>query len=414
MMLQPSRRMHSVCAALRRRPSAAVANHGRLHRQQHHLLHSTAAAAAEANFAVARADCSGSLGSSTAPPVRIGFIGAGDISNLHAEGLRACGAGSAELVGIWSRADAVVPSPAAKASEYGCALYDSAEDLCADETIDAIFVLTNFETHEKYATMAMEAGKHVLVEKPVGATVAELQRMQSVARRRGVVCVPGHNYIHEAPLVRARGMVESGELGRLTSVYVMYNIEHPEQVCARFPGVIRQIMTHHAYVAIYLLGSDPANAPAQLSCFRSTIRDEDGGTAPQENHAQVSLRTEGGTLIHLCASFAADDHSSDPWSFYVKLIGTKGSVRYSYNDWVVNAQADNGVHSHSYVPYPHTVRDLDRHFVEQVLGAAAAAPLSTMDDAILCQRICEAAERSAEEGEPGGVPTLESGPYDMD
>eukprot|EP01047_Picozoa_sp_COSAG01_P015721 COSAG01_NODE_791_length_13556_cov_214.163930_9_plen_131_part_00 len=128
------------------------------------------------------------------------------------------------------------------------------------------------------------------------------------------------------------------------------------------------------------------------------------------NHAQVSLRTEGGTLIHLCASFAADDHSSDPWSFYVKLIGTKGSVRYSYNDWVINARADNGVHSHSYVPYPHTVRDLDRHFVERVLGPAAAAPLSTMDDAILCQRICEAAERSAEEGEPGGVAILESGP----
>eukprot|EP01047_Picozoa_sp_COSAG01_P015723 COSAG01_NODE_791_length_13556_cov_214.163930_11_plen_219_part_00 len=194
MMLRPSRRLHSVCAALRRRPSAAVANYR-------------------------------SLGSSTAPPVRIGFIGAGDISNLHAEGLRAC-AGSAELVGLWSRADAAVPSPAAKASEYGCALYDSAEDLCADETIDAIFVLTNFETHEKYATMAMEAGKHVLVEKPVGATVAELQRMQSVARRRGVVCVPGHNYIHEAPLVRARGMVESGELGRLTSVYVMCHLRH--------------------------------------------------------------------------------------------------------------------------------------------------------------------------------------------
>ena len=41
-------------------------------------------------------------------------------------------------MGLWSRADAAVPSPAAKASEYGCALYDSAEDLCADETIDAI------------------------------------------------------------------------------------------------------------------------------------------------------------------------------------------------------------------------------------------------------------------------------------
>jgi predicted dehydrogenase len=77
--------------------------------------------------------------------------------------------------------------------------------------------------------------------------------------------------------------------------------------------------------------------------------------------------------------------------------GTKGSARYSYNDWVVNARADNGVHSHSYVPYPHTVRDLDKHFVESVL-ANGEEPLSSMDDAILCQQICEAAEIAAEEG----------------
>jgi|EP01043_Picozoa_sp_COSAG02_P056385 predicted dehydrogenase len=48
--------------------------------------------------------------------------------------------------------------------------------------------------------MAMEGGKHVMCEKPVGAEVAELERLQSVADKAGVVLMPGHNYVYEPPL----------------------------------------------------------------------------------------------------------------------------------------------------------------------------------------------------------------------
>eukprot|EP01043_Picozoa_sp_COSAG02_P056386 COSAG02_NODE_6678_length_3423_cov_2.344465_6_plen_119_part_00 len=82
----------------------------------------------------------------SATPLRIGFIGAGDISNLHAEGIAALD--GAVLHGLWSRTDAQVPDPAAVAAKFGCGLYDSAEALVADPDIDAVFVLTNFETHE--------------------------------------------------------------------------------------------------------------------------------------------------------------------------------------------------------------------------------------------------------------------------
>lgn len=74
------------------------------------------------------------------------------------------------------------------------------------------------------------------------------------------------------------------------------------------------------------------------------------------------------------------------------MVGTKGATRYSYNDWVVNAPAV--VHSHSYEPYPHTILELDRHFIEQVM-AKGEKPLSSLDDAIMSQRIIEAAEASS-------------------
>ena len=50
---------------------------------------------------------------------------------------------------------------------------------------------------------------------------------------------------------------------------------------------------------------------------------------PQEDIAMVNLAMENGALAHFCASFAADDHSADPWTMMVKVIGTAGSTRYS-------------------------------------------------------------------------------------
>jgi len=119
------------------------------------------------------------------------------------------------------------------------------------------------------------------------------------------------------------------------------------------------------------------------------------GTAVEdkENLVMAMMSMQNGGIAHLEASFAADDHGSDPWSVYLKVIGTKGSARYSYNDWVVNARHPGGAHSHSYVPYPHTLRNEARYFVEDVVGRGCK-PLSSMDDAITCQQIIEGIEKS--------------------
>lgn len=97
-----------------------------------------------------------------------------------------------------------VSNPQAKADEYGCRLFDSVEELVASPDVDAIYVLTNMESHLQFAKLAMEAGKHVLVEKPVGCTLDEISEMQKLAEKNGVLCVPGHNYIHEPQIDRIK------------------------------------------------------------------------------------------------------------------------------------------------------------------------------------------------------------------
>ena len=314
--------------------------------------------------------------------IGIGFIGAGDIANLHAEAINDLK--GAELVGLWNR----TPEKAvAKAEQFGCKTYDSVGSLLADPNIDAVFILTNMETHCEYTVQAAEAGKHILVEKPAASSIVELEQMQKAIQKAGVKCMPVHNYIYEPGIERAKAMIEAGKLGDLTQFYMMYNIHHADEIRARYPGVIRQILTHHSYTMLYLAGE-----PEKVSCFMNTVDDT---IAPQENVAMANVRMKNGTLSHLCASFANDDHTGDPWTCIIKVIGTKGSTRYSYRDFVINDR--NGAHSQTYQNYPESIKNTATHFINRIVRNGEE-PLSSLKDAISCQQIIEACELSVEKG----------------
>lgn len=310
--------------------------------------------------------------------INVGFIGAGDIAVLHARAVaRTPGA---RLVGLWNRGQDRAQQ---RAAEFGCKNYATPEALVADPAIDAVFILTNLETHLEYTELALKAGKHVLVEKPVGVSVDEIARMKKAADERGLVCLPGHNYIYESSMQRTKELVDQGDLGKIVSAYVMYNIHHPEEVAKRYPGVVRQILTHHSYILLYLVGK-----PVELCAMKATLHYKE---YTEEDIAMVQMRLANGALAHFCASFAADDHAADPWTVMVKVIGTAGSTRYSYRDHV---EIKPGlVHSQTYTAYQGSVMNEVRHFLVDCLRHGAQ-PLSTLEDAITAQKMIEAAEES--------------------
>jgi predicted dehydrogenase len=312
---------------------------------------------------------------------RIAFIGAGDISLLHAQAI--CDCSNAELAGLWSIDDDLNRD---KAQRFDCKIYESAEALVEDPDVDAVFVLTNLETHAHYATLAMQAGKHVLIEKPVAASIEQLRMLKSIAEEKQVLLFPGHNYVYEPALQRTRALLDSGRLGKLVAIYVHYHIHHPEEVARRYPGVIRHILTHHGYLLRYLGGN-----PTSVSAMKSVVHyDQFEG----EDLAMVNLRLDNGALAHFCADFAADDNSSDPWTFVVKVIGTEGSTRFSYRDWVENKPGV--VHSHTFSAYEDHIRTEVFHFADACRGQHDAM-LSSIDDAIVAQQIIEACEQSITE-----------------
>ena len=308
----------------------------------------------------------------------VGFLGAGDIATLHAQAVARCP--GAKLVGLWNRSQ---DRAADRAREFNCKNYRTPEELVSDPAIHAVFVLTNLETHAELTKLALNAGKHVLVEKPVGATTDEIREMDELARAKNLVCLPGHNYVYEAGMARTKELVEAGGLGKIVSCYVMYNIRHAEEIASRYPGVVRQILTHHSYILLYLAGK-----PVELAAMKATLSYKEYA---EEDIAMVQMRLESGALAHFCASFAADDHSADPWTVTVKVIGTGGSTRYSYRDHV--EVRPGSIHSQTYTAYAGSVRNEVRHFLVDCLRYGAA-PLSTMADALVAQKMIEAAERS--------------------
>ena len=97
--------------------------------------------------------------------IKVGFIGAGDIAFLHGEGVQ-----QAEVLNLLEFGTVHFPRQKKKPGYSDCKVFSTPEELI--EAVDVVYVLTNMETHHTYAKQAIEAGKHVLVEKPTAVTIS--------------------------------------------------------------------------------------------------------------------------------------------------------------------------------------------------------------------------------------------------
>lgn len=89
------------------------------------------------------------------------------------------------------------------------------EDLVDDEELDAIVIATPVRWHYPMAIQALRAGKHVLIEKPMAASVAQCEELNELAARQGLVIMVGHTFLYSSPVRKIKEIVDRGELGEL-------------------------------------------------------------------------------------------------------------------------------------------------------------------------------------------------------
>ncbi|HEY8647193.1 MAG TPA: Gfo/Idh/MocA family oxidoreductase [Gaiellaceae bacterium] len=138
----------------------------------------------------------------------------------------------------------------------------SFDDLLADDALDAVVIATPVPTHYTLAKQALEAGKHVFVEKPPAMRAAEMDELVSLAADQDRVLMPGHLLLYHPGVLKVKDLIDRGELGDVLCVYgnrVNLGIVRSNENALWSLGV------HDLSVILYLLDEDPELATAQGS-----------------------------------------------------------------------------------------------------------------------------------------------------
>jgi predicted dehydrogenase len=199
--------------------------------------------------------------------------------------------------------------------------------------IDAVAIVTPNHLHFPVACAFIEAGIHVVCDKPLTTNLADAQHLQALVQRHGVRLALTHNYTGY-PLIRAaRALVAAGELGDVRIVQVEYAQDwlaqpledsgqkqaawRTDPVLAGPAGCLGDIGTHAAQLAEFVTGQSPQQLSAELTTFVPGRRVDD--------HVQVQLRYANGARGLLWASQVATGEENH---LHLRVYGTKAALHW--------------------------------------------------------------------------------------
>lgn len=251
--------------------------------------------------------------------VRVGVIGAGRICAAHASSVLALP--EARLAGI---ADVDAARLAQATERYGCRGYDGYREMLADPQVDAVIIGLPHWLHRDATVDSLGAGKHVLLEKPMGMNVAECDAMVAAAERSGRTLMVAHSQ-HFFPVnLAARELIRNGEIGNL--VFATDTWYKPFHDGVRPPwfleaekggGMWPMNGSHMIDRMLFFTGSSVVSVKAKVGSPVFGLSATDAGMAYLEFASGVSA-----TLAHV-------GYRDGVNRFEAELTGTEGQLRIS-------------------------------------------------------------------------------------
>ncbi len=246
----------------------------------------------------------------------------------------------------------VDPGRRQAAERWGIPWRDTAEEIFEDPAVDAVFIATPNSSHYSLGMRAMEAGKHVLVEKPAATSLEDAEELVSVAEKRSLSLAVDHMMTANAYNRRAREMVASGALGRINDICLHMEFLYgatPEEArtwrCDRpeeLGGPIGDVGSHCLYMAEFLIGEtiravraaftpktlatrveDGASIRFETRSLEGTIRvsfaEPRGGLAGTLRNLGYEIYGEKGTLRARGTLFQLSGHAGEPVALDLEL-----------------------------------------------------------------------------------------------
>ena len=221
-----------------------------------------------------------------------------------------------------------------QADKYGGKVYDTAEALLADPEIDAVSICAANYAHAELSIQALNAGKHVLCEKPMATTLADCEAMVECAKKNGKFLMIGHNQRLAKAHAEAKRLIDEGLIGDIITFRTSFGHGGPETWSISpgrnvwffdkkkaAMGVMADLGVHKTDLIQYLTGQRVVRTTARLVTLDK--RGEDGELIGVDDNAVCIYEMSGGAFGTMTASwtyYGAEDNST-------VLYGTKGIMR---------------------------------------------------------------------------------------
>jgi predicted dehydrogenase len=251
--------------------------------------------------------------------LRVALIGMGRIGRVHLQALSA--AGAAEVVGVYDLNAQLARERAAAANVKR--VYTSWQELLSDPDVQCVGVLLPHDLHEQYASEALDAGKHVVCEKPLAPTLAECDRMLAAAAQSGARLFPVHNRVYSAAIEKMGELLRQDAIGEVFLAQTA-GFEAPPTVQTWLAtprgggGVLMSQAVHPIYVLRWLLGD-----VAQVSCLFGDRKVVDMSA---EDHAVVLLKFANGIAAEMTCTFGI---AHGPLDHSIAMHGREGYLEVS-------------------------------------------------------------------------------------
>lgn len=321
--------------------------------------------------------------------LNIGLVDTGFISEYHFNGFAA--APESKVIGVartWRPGDRT--NQQAKLSDFaarhGIKAYSSFEEMASSPEIDAVVVSSVNPYHFAQIKFALEHGKHVLAEKPMVKTEAELDQLVKLAVAVGRCLVPAHNFAYRGAVLQAKELITAGKLGK-----IQYGSFTQSFLCgalaadswrskheSAWGGALIDSGTHLVYQTLQLVGKPVA---VQSMAGRNVFAMDD------EDIAAAQLQYADGAIVHLMQNWGSsfgDDIEG------IRLVGSLGRIKIS------DALYFNGEKFSGDTGYAESFANQAQAFTACVL--AGKAPASSLDDARWTLRIINGAYESIQSG----------------
>jgi predicted dehydrogenase len=373
--------------------------------------------------------------------LRTALVGTGFMGKVHAENLRRLG--TVEIA-------AVAGSSGERARQFANSIgvnraTGNYKELLEDPGIDAVHVLTPNALHYSMCRAALEAGKHVLCEKPFTVTVQEAQELVELAARTKLANCIQHNLRYYPVVQQMRCMIEAGELGEILIVqgtysqdWLLYDTDWNWRVDSTDNGALRaigDIGSHWMDLTQHLTGLGITSLCADLATFHRTRRRPKGSvetfagkTLQPGEYDSVPISTDdfGSVLLRLGdrarGAFTVSQMSAGRKNmFTVEIYGTTAGVAWNQERpdelWIGRRDQPNqilvkdpalmdpraaayadlpGGHSEG---YDDTHKQVFKRFYARVADHAVPVEYPTFEDGLLGMRLLEkVAESSRKQG----------------